>query len=165
MLQIVLPRILKAFRAAEGVTQEKAAERAGVSPLTWHRWETGKNAPSSCQLADLARAMRQTLFEFSVMVVGALHHHFSSEKAAREHVEGDAAAASRAFLDAVCTELRRATTNLEAVARQAKGTGDPSLFAVLWAAADEARSALDRVHAMLMAAAAAVAGTEAPDES
>lgn len=37
---------LKAWRDAQGLSQEKAAEIAGVAQATWAQWETGDRIPS-----------------------------------------------------------------------------------------------------------------------
>lgn len=37
---------LKAWREAEGLTQEAAADKLGVVRRTWHMWENGNGVPS-----------------------------------------------------------------------------------------------------------------------
>lgn len=39
------PALLKAWRKAEGISQEEAAERVGVHQNTWSDWEGGRKSP------------------------------------------------------------------------------------------------------------------------
>jgi transcriptional regulator with XRE-family HTH domain len=41
-----LGKQIRAWRDAQGLTQEKAAEIAGVAQATWAQWETGDRIPS-----------------------------------------------------------------------------------------------------------------------
>ncbi len=92
MLRNVLPEILSKFRREHGLTQEAAADRARVSTLTWHRWETGKSAPNGNQLESLAAALELTPDELGLMLAKALGDHYQSRVAATDASRGDATA-------------------------------------------------------------------------
>lgn len=51
---------LKQMRMAVCLTQEKLAKRLGVSAMTYHRWESGKNMPSPKHIAILSRELEQS---------------------------------------------------------------------------------------------------------
>ncbi len=56
MDQIRIGQFLKALRKEKGLTQEKLAERLGVSNRTVSRWETGASMPDFDLLIELAKA-------------------------------------------------------------------------------------------------------------
>lgn len=41
-------------RERMGLTQQEAAERLGVDPLTFRHWETGRNTPRASMLVKLS---------------------------------------------------------------------------------------------------------------
>lgn len=49
---------LSRARAGQGLTQEVAAERAGVSRVQWARWEAGAGLPRRTSIPAIARAVR-----------------------------------------------------------------------------------------------------------
>ncbi len=54
---------LRRLRQSQGLTQERLAERAGVSPDSVRRIETGRTNPSLVFLSDLARGLGVTVAE------------------------------------------------------------------------------------------------------
>lgn len=44
-------------RGAQGLTQEQAAEKAGVSRIQWARWEAGGGLPKRSNIPAVARAV------------------------------------------------------------------------------------------------------------
>ena len=50
---------LRAWRAAEGLTQVQAAARVGVSLQTWWRWEHGWCRPLPLQAKQLQAVIRK----------------------------------------------------------------------------------------------------------
>ncbi|MEU6040480.1 helix-turn-helix transcriptional regulator [Actinomadura sp. NPDC047616] len=61
-VRILRPRPgLITARKRFGLSQEQAAERVGVSPSTWARWEQGKVDPHATQRARIALAFAATL--------------------------------------------------------------------------------------------------------
>jgi transcriptional regulator with XRE-family HTH domain len=53
-------RCLKAYRTAKGLSQEAAAEKAGVKKRTWISWENDQATPGHLTI----RAVRQNLPDF-----------------------------------------------------------------------------------------------------
>lgn len=51
----IFARNLKAYRQKIGLTQEKLAERMGVSHITVQNWERGRRWPHPDSIDDLAR--------------------------------------------------------------------------------------------------------------
>ncbi len=51
---------IKELRKQLKLTQEKLAQRLGVSAMTVRRWESGKNNPSSLALRELER-LKETI--------------------------------------------------------------------------------------------------------
>ncbi len=54
---------LKKFRAAQGLTQEGLAAKAGISRVYIARLETGKQDPTLTTLKKLAKALKVTVGE------------------------------------------------------------------------------------------------------
>jgi transcriptional regulator with XRE-family HTH domain len=55
-----LGKRLRRLRENIGITQEKLAEKIGVSIMQIYRWEVGENEPSANHLIKLARALETT---------------------------------------------------------------------------------------------------------
>ena len=52
--------MIRRRRSAARLTVEEAAQRAGVPPTTWYRWEKGENLPRMDRLPEIARALNCT---------------------------------------------------------------------------------------------------------
>ena len=49
---------MKEFRLMNGLTQDKAGERIGVSNVSIHKWESGEHMPPLSRLPRIAKAYR-----------------------------------------------------------------------------------------------------------
>jgi transcriptional regulator with XRE-family HTH domain len=56
-LRVVLAENVRRLREEEGLTQEQAAERAGVDPRTWQRIESGETATEMDTIGSVAAAL------------------------------------------------------------------------------------------------------------
>lgn len=54
---------LRTWRERAGLTQQKLADRCGLSRFQISRWETGEAKPEPCSLAPLVRGLGAALHE------------------------------------------------------------------------------------------------------
>jgi transcriptional regulator with XRE-family HTH domain len=52
--------LIRQRRSKARLSVEEAAERAGVPPTTWYRWEKGENLPRMERLPAIATALKCT---------------------------------------------------------------------------------------------------------
>ncbi len=79
----VLADNLRRFRAAAGMTQEQAAEAAGLSRAAYRNLEGGKSEPRTSTLARLARALQVPLADLVAPAVVLTKVCFCSKKSMR----------------------------------------------------------------------------------
>lgn len=58
---ITLGQNIRAARTTQGITQQAAANAAGVTHVTWNRWENNRARPSIDSLKRVATALGTTL--------------------------------------------------------------------------------------------------------
>ena len=76
MLYNPWPEILREARTARGFSQENAAARAGVSEITWYRWEKGSIHPGHKTLDALARGVDLDAALLAMRYAQALLDHY-----------------------------------------------------------------------------------------
>ncbi len=81
------PKILRQARLERGLTQDNAADRAGVAEITWNRWENGKVHPGHQVFAKLARGADLTEAELGFRYAQALADHYGKQLAAAQELD------------------------------------------------------------------------------
>ncbi len=82
------PEILRPARLERGLTQDNAADRAGVSEVTWNRWENGKIHPGPQVFAKLARGVGLSEAELGFRYAQALMYHYEDRLAEAREPDG-----------------------------------------------------------------------------
>ena len=58
MVKIMLKDVLKNARLASGLKQSEVAEKMGVTPQTYLKWENGRSEPKVTQVGKLSKILK-----------------------------------------------------------------------------------------------------------
>ncbi len=90
------PKLLRQARNERGLTQDNAADRAGVTEVTWNRWENGKVHPGHKAFPKLALGVDLSEDELGYRYAQALARHYEERLTAAPEPGGPPADAPRA---------------------------------------------------------------------
>ncbi len=79
MLYNAWSRLIPALRRRRGLSQKKAAARAGVALITWWRWEKGEVSPRPRNLEAIAKALRYSPRKLGKLYSGILYRYYNLE--------------------------------------------------------------------------------------
>ena len=106
MLNKVWPRILSAFRAERGLTQEQAAEALSTSAQSLSRWQSGKAAPNPGQWDDIAEGMGLSPIGLGRLFADTLREVCALEEAAAAGSEGKGSGTAEATVLTTATAAK-----------------------------------------------------------
>lgn len=89
------PTILLKLRELRGLSREAAAWRAGVTAVTWYRWERGDAFPKLSNFAGIAESLGCSPAELGFVFSTALFDHYQREVSAADAMDASQTLAHR----------------------------------------------------------------------